>query len=593
MASLLGLVPLVDDPRPAAASSHEFEVWSADLSVGVHHTADVGCNNAWAPGMGSQGFQCSNPSVLTADRLVLPDHSGYNIEQIIVPGNPTDGGLYLVLHKTLPLAAREGMTLHVAFGSQTAAYPLSDATWSLGRTIAFPNRSGGNRLFDARSGDTVSLRLTLPAVAPLGPGSLDPTFGIGGTVTSDFGTLASEIHAAAEQPDGKIVVAGFVQTAAGNRDFALARYNTDGTLDTAFGTDGRVVTDVGAGANDEARAVAVQPDGKIVAAGHATVSGGRDFALARYNTDGSLDTGFGKITGNTRTGSATYNFGANDTAYAVAIQSDGKIVAAGQAGNDFGLLRVHDAGDPDGDKAAMGSTPAYTGFGGDGRVTTDMVSADGVSGLADGARALAIDTVGNIVVAGFATSTNGTASDTSDDHKDFAVARYTTAGALDTGFSSGGIAYFDWGSTVDEAHSVTILFDGKIIIGGRSDGFLALIKVTATGASDTDFGSSGGVSFKPRSETDAQLWAVAETSDLQLIVAGQAGDQFYAARLTAAGEFVRDFIGGDTIGKFRQRFFGFAGGVSRARAMVLRNDDSFVVAGYANNGSHNTFALAR
>jgi uncharacterized delta-60 repeat protein len=134
------------------------------------------------------------------------------------------------------------------------------------------------------------------------------------------------------QGDGKIVAAGF---AGSDFDFALARYNTDGSLDTTFGGDGKVTTDfAGSGSRDEAHAVAIQGDGKIVAAGLAVVSGIFDFALARYNTDGSLDTifsGDGKVT--------TDFAGDFDVANGVVIQANGRIVAAGFAGDDFGLAR--------------------------------------------------------------------------------------------------------------------------------------------------------------------------------------------------------------------------------------------------------------
>jgi uncharacterized delta-60 repeat protein len=121
------------------------------------------------------------------------------------------------------------------------------------------------------------------------------------------------------------VAAGFSKSS--REVFALVRYDTDGSLDTSFDSDGKVTTEVGSG-NDEAYSVAIQPDGKIVAAGDSTGSN-NDFALVRYNTDGSLDTNFG--TG----GKVTTEVGTNDYAYSVAIQSDGKIVAAGGAGMDF------------------------------------------------------------------------------------------------------------------------------------------------------------------------------------------------------------------------------------------------------------------
>ncbi len=148
-------------------------------------------------------------------------------------------------------------------------------------------------------------------------GTLDTSFGTGGTVTTTIGTY-SDAYAVANQTDGKIVATGYSYKG-DYADFALARYNTDGTLDTSFGTDGMVTTAISANSNvDNARSVAIQTDGKIVAAG---IDSSYNFALVRYNTDGTLDTTFG--TGGMVT---TTNY---DKAYAVAIQSDGKIVAAG------------------------------------------------------------------------------------------------------------------------------------------------------------------------------------------------------------------------------------------------------------------------
>jgi uncharacterized delta-60 repeat protein len=119
-------------------------------------------------------------------------------------------------------------------------------------------------------------------------GSLDTSFGTGGKVTTDSGTVQDQAAALAVQTDGKMVAAG---TASG--DFALARYNPDGSPDASFGTGGKVTTDF-SGFNDQAQALTVQPDGKLAAAGRAQVTGDNtDFALARYNPDGTLDTSFG------------------------------------------------------------------------------------------------------------------------------------------------------------------------------------------------------------------------------------------------------------------------------------------------------------
>ncbi len=134
------------------------------------------------------------------------------------------------------------------------------------------------------------LVLFLSADSRAAPGDLDPTFGNGGKVITDFGSGESA-NAIVLQPDGKLIVAGGTNALTG--DFLIVRYNGNGSLDTSFGNGGRVSTDFGA--VDRAAAVVLQPDGKIVAAGNSSSSGFsfRDLVLARYNADGSLDSTFG------------------------------------------------------------------------------------------------------------------------------------------------------------------------------------------------------------------------------------------------------------------------------------------------------------
>jgi uncharacterized delta-60 repeat protein len=139
----------------------------------------------------------------------------------------------------------------------------------------------------------LALALGVPLAAWAASGDLDATFGTGGKVTTDFAGGTDEAHGVVIQPlDGKIVAAGEAKTSYGE-DFALARYSPNGTLDTTFGTGGLVTTDFN-GRDDVAFAVALQSDGKIVAAGQAQSSYGQAFALARYNPDGTLDATFGR-----------------------------------------------------------------------------------------------------------------------------------------------------------------------------------------------------------------------------------------------------------------------------------------------------------
>ena len=116
-------------------------------------------------------------------------------------------------------------------------------------------------------------------------GSLDTSFGTGGKVTTEVGGSDDEARSVAIQSDGKIVAAGFSNNGS-NDDFALVRYNTDSSLDTSFDSDGKVTTEVGSG-NDYSRSVAIQTDGKIVLAGESNNGSNKDFALVRYNTDGT------------------------------------------------------------------------------------------------------------------------------------------------------------------------------------------------------------------------------------------------------------------------------------------------------------------
>jgi uncharacterized delta-60 repeat protein len=173
-------------------------------------------------------------------------------------------------------------------------------------------------------------------------GTLDTTFSGDGKVTTDFSDTKDAVFALAIQPDGKIVVAGIVESLDG-RDFALARYNPNGTLDSSFSGDGKVTTDFSDNDSEVASTLALQADGKIVMAGSTSPFGdGRDFALARYNPNGTLDSSF------SGDGKLTTGFGTNDRgrAHALVLQpTDGRIVVAGEASvgsaENFALARYH------------------------------------------------------------------------------------------------------------------------------------------------------------------------------------------------------------------------------------------------------------
>jgi uncharacterized delta-60 repeat protein len=223
-------------------------------------------------------------------------------------------------------------------------------------------------------------------------GRLDKTFGGDGKVTTNFTTRADSAYEVGIQADGKIVAAGGAATFTYTEQsrFALARYNADGTLDSAFDTDGKVTTDFGS-IEERATGVAIQADGKIVAAGTSGHTGAPEFStdskftLVRYNSDGTLDASFDGD------GLVTTNFtdGPDEPHGGLAIQADGKIVAAGHAAQlRFALARYEPDGTLD---------PAFSG---DGKVTTQFGSggrqhATGVAIQADGKIVAAGDVGGN------------------------------------------------------------------------------------------------------------------------------------------------------------------------------------------------------
>jgi uncharacterized delta-60 repeat protein len=274
-------------------------------------------------------------------------------------------------------------------------------------------------------------------------GSLDVNFGAGGKVVTDFATNSSDYaYAIALQADGKIVVAGSsAPGAAYLNDLALARYNSNGSLDVNFGVGGKVTTAMLAGGNEVATDLAIQADGKIVVVGQAAHSNTSDVVLARYSSNGNLDPGFG-IGGKVVTDFS----GTSDLASALVIQGDGRIVVGGSTtgpqDRDFVVARYNSNGTPDG------------GFGAGGHTISDF------NGSADFLGGIAIQANGYIVAAGQALS--GSTGN-------FALARYNTSGGLDAGFGIGGKVTTDFFNHVDAAGDVAVQADGQIIaVGGAS-----------------------------------------------------------------------------------------------------------------------------
>jgi uncharacterized delta-60 repeat protein len=464
---------------------------------------------------------------------------------------------------TDPAGVQVNSTTFVGSAELTVNITVSDTAVIANFDVQVQNVDGrtgkGTELFAvvAKGGGGIS---SCPAPAPARtsdtkcydafPGCLDSTFGGSGFVTTDpDGPAYTDTgEAVVVQPDGRIIVAGTSRSPSGVFDFTLLRYNTDGSLDTTFGDPdpftpsmrrGYVVTAFTTG-HDWADAVLLQPDGKIVVGGGAAYA---DMAVARYNSDGSLDTSFGSG------GKVLVNFGGFALLHDMAIQSDGKLVLAGGAGStvQFGLARLNTDGtldssfgsggklllSPSGVKRDTGHAlsisiqrvPAVTGeerivvggwskpsgatsgsstsvwamrrlkstgatdinFGTNGIVQTAFL------GFGGQLRRLAVDSSNRIVAAGTVRS----ASDNCGDYTiDYGLVRYTQDGGLDASFS-GGTQIVDVYGGMDDLHGLVIQPDGKIVLAGGSSSSdqavkdIALVRFNGNGTRDSSFGILG------------------------------------------------------------------------------------------------------
>ena len=394
------------------------------------------------------------------------------------------------------------------------------------------------------------------------PGSLDVTFGTAGIITTSFGATTAVSKSMAIQTDGRIVMAGYhfngsIET------FALARYNTDGTLDNTFDGDGRLTTVVGT-ADSRANSIAIQADGKIVVAGVARNSN-NDFALARYNTNGSLDVTFdgdGLVT--TAIGTS------GDEANSIVIQTDGKIVVAGSSfiGGitwDFSLARYNADGSLD------------ITFDVDGKLTTAIGTSD------DFAYSIALQTDGKIVIGG---------NSDIGGNLDFSLARYNNDGSLDNTFDGDGKLTVSIGFATNAA-AVAIQTDGKILITGGTGSDFALARYNTNGSLDNSFNSTGIVQTPVGTSNSAAARSIAIQTDGKIVVAGTAfvtgnGRDLALVRYNPNGSLDNTFDGdGKVTTHINGNDFGNATKISGLRIYVggLSNDNLFALAAYLNSGA--------
>jgi uncharacterized delta-60 repeat protein len=394
--------------------------------------------------------------------------------------------------------------------------------------------------------------LNLPLTSAAQNGSLDSTFGNAGKVITDM-SISDIGKAIVTQPDGKIILAGSAKTGA-NVDFAVLRFLPDGTPDSTFGNGGIVVTDIDG--DDQLYGLVLQADGKILVAGSSLTS---HFQLLRYLPDGTLDNSFG-AGGITASNVAGYTSG---ICRALAIQNDGKIILAGGVNNvsnlDVAVLRFKTNGTPDSSFAVNGVR--ITNNGGtheqgyavalqtDGKIVvcgySSVVNGNGhmivlryttsgnldstfanvgfvttVVGISESVYTMGIQTDGKIVVGG-----NLVVNVPFNGNHDFMLLRYNPDGSLDNTFGNAGIA-IDHTDSSSLGFAMAIEPDGKILLGGRTDlgnasDFL-LSCWLPDGTLDTSFGNAGYTQTTITAKDFANCLTI--QSDGKILMAGSGND---------------------------------------------------------------------
>ena len=334
--------------------------------------------------------------------------------------------------------------------------------------------------------------------------ALDTSFSGDGMVTLSFTTPGNDVGSGiAVQADGKIVVVGTSNSGSGNSDFAVARFNDDGSLDPSFDGDGLVTLSFTTPGNDVGLGIAVQADGKIVVVGTSNSgSGDSDFAVARFNDDGSLDNTFdvdGRVT--------TSFSGGDDVGSGIAVQADGRIVVVGTSDNGSGaselaVARFNLDGSLD------------NSFSGDGRVTLSFTAGDDVGS------GIAVQSDGKIVVVG-----------TTDDLSNtwFAVARFTVNGSLDPSFAGDGTVISRSSKNGDDMGSGNAVQsdDRTVVVGSSDDGSGKWRFVVARFSIDASFpdpDNSSGKAITSFTAGDDIGSGIAVQSDGKIVVVGTADD---------------------------------------------------------------------
>ncbi len=347
-------------------------------------------------------------------------------------------------------------------------------------------------------------------------GTRDASFGSGGIATAHVGPSTDVVDAAALQPDGKILVAGEIDNTSGNFDFAVVRFNPNGTLDTTFGTGGYVSWDILA-ENNYLTSVTVAPNGRIAVAGWTFHQiGTTDMVVGRLMPDGSQDPAF-------PVGIFAPTVGFHSSGGEVAIGPGGRLILAGEEQYTGNVVVAR----------WLGNGQVDTSFGGgSGHVTFTYGVDPGVTGVA-------VQPDSKILVA-------GSPFMPSPFNRAFGLARLNLDGSLDDtfGVTGPGYSFVDFGPADDQVLGMALAADGTIALAGLSSAgshdVFGVARVTADGAPDASFGVGGRVKtgFGGSNVLVIQAQGVAVQADGKIVAAGYVqtftGQRFALARYLAA-----------------------------------------------------------
>lgn len=410
------------------------------------------------------------------------------------------------------------------------------------------------------------------------PGSLDASFGTGGKVLTNVDQTRNVTNSVLVQPDGKIVVVGYCTPVDYTGYFTLVRYNPDGSLDNDFGLNGIVTTFIN-GDEDIAFSGALQTDGKIIAAGYTWTGTDYDFAMVRFNPDGTRDLTFGT------SGIVTADFyGGNDKANQVLIEPDGDVVLIGYTGDganielDMAFARFHSDGALD------------QSFSNDGLAIVPVSE----TGLWESARAAALQTDGKLVVVGY-TDVFDSVNNSLD--LIFAALRLNKDGSLDQLFGNSGIVRMPIAKravatsvALSNGGKIVVLVETKVIKYGTTD--FTLLRLDQSGALDTSFGTNGMTTMSFDNSDDSG-YSLFMQPDQKILAAGYTAKNNGSTVDFALARFNPDGMLDNTFGNGGKVTVDFQGGFDFGAAIALQKDGKIVMAGSARVGNDYDFGLVR